>query len=197
LAKEVIGKKTGEKFAYIYKSEDGTATEYNITVDYVAVPELNSSVVAMMGYDNEEEAEKDLKKEAQSEYIIDWLVENSDIKDYPEKEYAELYDAQLNYHKQLASAYGLSVEDYRKQEGLSEKQLETKVKEAMDYELPIYAYARQNKIKITEQDIQNKIKEIAEKSGGEAEAVLEQTPLRDIELQVIKKAVVKAINAEN
>lgn len=200
LSKEIIGKKAGEEFNYIFKSQSGTETEFEVKIEYVSVAELNSSSAGAMGYKDEKEAEEALREKAVFDYVADWLAKNSEIKDYPETEYKELYDAQYNYYRQLASGYGLSVDEYCEREKLSkkdfEKKLEKRVKEIMNFEMPIYAFAKQNKIKITEQDIQNKAKQIAKEKGGEAQAVLEQTPRRDIEFMVIKDFVVDFIMTE-
>jgi len=201
MANEVIGKKTGESFVYNFENIDGNITKFSVTIDYVAVPEFNDISASAMGYESLEEAEKAIKSEAKEAFTLKWLTDNSKINDYPEQEYTELYEARLNYYKQLASGYGLSVEEYYKQEGFSkkafEKKLDKQIKEIMNSEMPVYAYARAKKMKLTQENIDNITKEIAKKSGAKPEAVLEQTPLRDLELSAVTKAVLKEIKAES
>ena len=201
MADAVIGKKAGDVFEYTVENIDGTTTDVTVTVDYVYAPELDDSTAQLMGYKDKKEAEEKLQTKAADEYIIILLEKNSEIKSYPEKEYTELYEVHKNYYKQLASGYGLSVDEYREQEGMNaaefEDMLDKKAKETMKSEMPIYAYARAEKIKITQADIDKTAEEIAKQNGGEAATVFEQTPLRDIELLTLKNAVIKHIKEES
>ena len=197
MANEIIGKKAGDEFQYELVNIDKTTVLLTVKIEYVYLPEFNEASAVLLGFENLEDAEKALEKEALEEYALNWVVKNSEIKDYPEKEYNELLNAQLNYHKQLASGYGLSLEKYREKNGLTEKQfnkqLEKAVKSEMDAEMPIYAFARSKKIELSQEDIDNKLKQLAEQTGVSVEVAKEQTTTREIELLCIKRAVAKEI----
>ncbi len=201
VAKKVIGKKAGDSFDYVYEIGGGAQSNLTVTVDYVRIYELNDSVAQLMGYSDEKDAEQKLKDAAKDEFIINSLVENSEIKDYPEDEYTELYEAKKNYYAQLASGYGNSLDEYLKKEDITQKEfdvmLDEQVKEAMKKEMPLYAIARAEKIKLTKADINKKAEEIAKQNGGTMTAVFEQTPLRDIEALAVKDAVIKVIKEES
>lgn len=201
MSSELTGKKGGDVFEYVFESIDGTTLNLTVTVDYVRVYELNDSTAQLMGYTDKKDAENKLKLQAEDEFIINSLVEKSEIKEYPEKEYTELFEARKNYYTQLASAYGNSLDEYLKKENITKQQFEVMldkhVKETMKTELPVYAYARLQKIKLTQEDINKKAEEIAKQNGGTAIEVFEQTPLRDIELLAVKEAVLKVIKEES
>lgn len=201
MSAELTGKKGGDVFEYVFESIDGTTLNLTVTVDYVRVYELNNSTAQLMGYSDKKDAENKLKLQAEDEFIINSLVEKSEIKEYPEKEYIELFEARKNYYTQLASAYGNSLDEYLKKENITKQQFEVMldkhVKETIKKELPVYAYARLQKIKLTQEDINKKAEEIAKQNGGTATEVFEQTPLRDIELLAVKEAVLKVIKEES
>lgn len=179
IANRLIGKKAGDSFSCKIRNIDGTEVLLEVNVTSVKLPVLTDNVAENMGYGNKELCEKALDAEAYDAYVLKKLRDKAEITDYPQAEYAALYQQKTDYYTSLADGYKMTLEEYKSSKGLSDAQFEEKLKTEvhaeMDAEMPAYAFFRIKKLKVTKQQISDKTNALAEKHNSSAAAVTEQS----------------------
>lgn len=216
----IIGHSIGETFDWNgsfpedYGNDDyaGKDVVFTITVNSISqsiVPELTDEFVNSVSDTSKNvkeykaEVKKQLEKESKENYqnqlnsqVIQKVLENSEVLEYPEDEVEELRDETIEQSKMLAEYLNMEYEDYLQQNGVTveefEKQVENNVKENIKQTMVIKAIAEKEKIKITDEIYEEQLKEMAEAYGYEdVDALKEAAEEEDLKDIVLNNLVIK------
>ena len=105
-------------------------------------------------YESIEAFEKELTKTYAAQQLVDFLVSNSVVLDYPKKEYKLLKGQLEEMELSFLSQYGIEFDTYLKNY-LGFDSREAYIKYTMQAEMAYFAYAQANNIMPTESDIAN------------------------------------------
>ncbi len=192
----IVGHSAGEtfdwngKFPEDYGQPDlaGADVVFTITVNSITVdnvPELTDDLVKTLSEESttveeyREEVKKDLEKESQSSYDATleqnaWqiVLENTEVKEYPEGEVEEYSDSLIQQYKDAAEYYGMEYEDFvQEQMGYAPEDFEAEVKvvaqESVKNKMAVEAIAEKEKIELTDEAYEEQVKTMAEEYGYE------------------------------
>lgn len=152
--------------SYPDQAISGKAVIFTVLVRYVDedVELKPEEYYEKMGYRKYEDYVKNVENRAIKQYLINYVVENSKIKEYPEDEVERIY-------KEFGSAYNNDDEVLNKmleQAGESKEQYENSVMEyyvhpRIDQQLPIYYIFDKEEFSYSEKELQDLTEEIVEK----------------------------------
>ncbi len=136
--------------------------------DYKTVDEYRKSIRKEIQENNETTADQQAKSE-----VFNKVVENCKITGYDEEEAKKLIDDEFERFKQMAdsyAAYGYSYEQVLSLNGYdSEDKLKEGIKEYiknyLEQKMVLYCIADKEKIKVTDEEIEEKVKEYMEKNS--------------------------------
>lgn len=130
---ELIGAKVGNtvevsaKFPENYSSEELAGVNARFVVTINSIAKNPEQVYSLYDFETEDEYKADIKKRTVKQYILDAVIDNSKISDYPKKDSELIGDAIFEFYtdmfKQVYNvdleeyivANGLTVEDYKSQ----------------------------------------------------------------------------------
>ena len=190
----VIGHEIGEtydwngKFPDDYGNTDlaGKDVVFTITVKSIAqteVPELTDDFVKQVSEESanvkeyKEEVKKQLEEDNEQNYedsltqeAWDKVLENTEVKKYPEDEVKEFCDSLIEQYKTAAEYYGQEYEDFiETQMGTTvedfEQQVEDVAKENIKQKMATKAIADKEKIKLDDETYEKELKELADLYG--------------------------------
>ncbi|MEO2237704.1 trigger factor [Dorea sp. YH-dor226] len=190
----VIGHEIGEtydwngKFPDDYGNTDlaGKDVVFTITVKSIAqteVPELTDDFVKQVSEESanvkeyKEEVKKQLEEDNEQNYedsltqeAWDKVLENTEVKKYPEDEVKEFSDSLIEQYKTAAEYYGQEYEDFiETQMGTTvedfEQQVEDVAKENIKQKMATEAIADKEKIKMDDETYEKELKELADLYG--------------------------------
>ncbi|WP_122641625.1 trigger factor [Luxibacter massiliensis] len=193
---QIVGHKTGENFDITVKFPSGyTNAEmsekvavFNITINGISVvhvPDLTDEWVQENSETSKtvEEYKKEVKNQLEESYkksqdselqgsALDALVQNVDVKKYPDGEVEKQLKTIEEYYQSMADAYGLEFKDFAEQYmGLSEEEFDTEAQNsaeaAVKKELACKLLAEKKNLEPSEEEYEKQIKEYAESSGYE------------------------------
>lgn len=215
----IIGHKTGDKFDW-----DGTFPEdygnaeyagkdvtFTITVNKITesiVPELTDDIVAQVSEKSKtvkeykEEVKKLLEEDNETSYqetltdeVWNAVLENTEVKKYPEGEREALEKQLREQYEQMADSYGMEFDDMLTQMGMDEETFTEQAAQAAESsvksQMAVDAIAEKEKIKLDDDTYEEKVKELAESYGYESADDLkkqaEEEDLKDLILSDMVK----------
>lgn len=225
---QLIGLKIGDNkeinvtFPEKYQKEDlaGQPVVFEIKINAISVniiPELTEeNVKELMDYDNiaaykaaiKEEMEQEIKETAEDKNkanIWNKVIENSEIKEYPEEEVDKAVTQLKKQYEEYAKANGATLEQLMELFGMTEEQFNEEMnsygKETVAEKLVYQAIALKENIYVSDKEYEEKLSEYVEEYGfpskeklieNYGEEVVKSTMLRDKVVDfVISKAVAK------
>lgn len=216
----IVGHMTGETFDVNTTFPDpyqnnpdlaGKEAVFTITlskIEEVVLPELNDEFVTMVkGEDSTvDEYKKEIKKilksqaeaQAQSDKeteIMNALMENVELKKYPEDKVKEYKDLMVEQYKQIATSLNLEYTDFLEQYmGMDEeefnKEIDSQIKEYVKQLEVVELIAEEEKITVSDEDISEWLTENAQSQQMTEEALKEQYSDDEIEEKVLNDKVV-------
>ena len=216
----IIGHSIGETFDWNgsfpedYGNADyaGKDVVFTITVNSISqsiVPELTDEFVKSVSEKSKNvkeykaEVKKQLEKEGKENYenqlnsqVIQKVLENSEVPEYPEDEVEKMCVETIEQHKTIATYLNMEYEDYLQQNGFSieefEKRVENDAKESIKQTMAIKAIAEKEKIKMTDEIYEERLKEMAKLYEYEdVDAIKEAFEEEDLKDIVLKELVVE------
>lgn len=213
----IIGHNIGETFDWNGKFPDDYGNEqyagkdvvFTITVNSISqstVPELTDEFVKSVSEKSKNvkeykaEIKKQLEKEGKDNYqnqlnseVIQKVLENSEVSEYPKDEVEKLCKETIEQAKSVAEYLNMEYEDYLEQNGVTEeefeKQIEDNVKANIKQTMVIKAIAEKEKIEMTDEMYEEQLKKMAESYGYEdvdaIKEAAEEDDLKDIALNNI------------
>lgn len=216
----IIGHSIGETFDWNgsfpedYDNADyaGKDVVFTITVNSISqsiVPELTDEFVKSVSEKSKNvkeykaEVKKQLEKEDKENYenqlnsqVIQKVLENSEVPEYPEDEVEKMCVETIEQYKTIATYLNMEYEDYLQQNGFSieefEKRVENDAKESIKQTMAIKAIAEKEKIKMTDEIYEERLKEMAKLYEYEdVDAIKEAFEEEDLKDIVLKELVVE------
>lgn len=214
----IIGHKIGDKFDWNgafpedYGNADyaGKDVTFTITVNKIkeqVVPELTDDFVAQVSEKSKtvkeykEEVKKLLEEDNESSYqdslesaVWDKVLENTEVKKYPDGEKEKLEKQWREQVEQQAEAYGMEFEDMLSQMGVDEdtfnEQVTQVVESGIKSQMAVEAIADKEKIKVDDDTYEEEVKKLAETYGYEsADALKEEAEEEDLKELVLTNMV--------
>ena len=196
----IIGMQVGEtkdlelKFPEDYHSEDlaGKDVVFTVTVNSISrVPELTDEVAdsvvegmtaeayqESVRQDLEDQAKETQKSEAQQK-LIQAVYDNATISGYPEENLQYTIKRATDYYEWLASMYGMTLDDYLTNYGMTQDEFQEKLQpvaeEALGEEMTLLAIAKEENIEVSDEEYQAGLEKYAEAQGADDPATLEET----------------------
>lgn len=218
----IIGHKLGDKFDWKGKFPDdygnteyaGKDVVFTITVNSITekvVPELTDEVVAKLSdsaktvKEYKAEVKKQLEDDAQSTYdnalyseVWQAVLDNTEIKKYPEGEKEKIVKTLTDNYKQMAEAYNMEFADFLEQQmGMTEDDFNTQAEAAAEQsvksKMATEAIAKEEKIKLDDKAYEEQLKQIAEDYGYESVDDLKE----QVEEENLKSTALNNIVVEN
>lgn len=157
---------------YHEASLKGQAVVFTVKINYVGGGEKRTPAdyYKDLGYKTLAEYEAHVKETAVKNYLLDMVMDSSEIKGYPEKELKYLTAAYMNMiSAQIYASQGLSLEDYLKANSKDPKEyeqsvIESDVKPSMDMQMVIFYILNKEDIAITEKQATDYLNEIIKDS---------------------------------
>ncbi|MBE6786933.1 MAG: hypothetical protein E7537_01135 [Ruminococcaceae bacterium] len=208
----LIGKKIGSTvdlnltFPSDYQSAElaGADVVFTVKINYAKTTTAREAedYYKDLGYQKVEDYYENVKNRAIEESLASAVSKASKIKDYPEADLEKLYkfyyDTTANNVK---SQYQMTMEDYFAAIGQSEEDFKStvtvsQIKPLMDQQMLWYLIFDKEKMTLTEEDTENKIKEILARSGDTSLTkadIIEQVGSYYIENIIISEKVFKIL----
>lgn len=142
-----------------YDNEElnGAAVVFTVKVNYVVTedPMEPADYYAELDYESVEAYEAASKETAIKNYIMDTILANSEINEYPEKDLETVYSATKKIvEANVQSSYGIDFATYLSYMGTDEATFkEEQIKPMLDNYLVVYAIADEENFKVEQEDI--------------------------------------------
>ena len=157
-----------------------------------------------LGFKSVKEYEENVKDTAIKNYLYNEIIENSKVNDYPEKDAKFLKDQIIAMFETQLKSYSMTLDSYMAQNNMTKDSfdkyvLENEAYPMMDETMALYAIIDKEKETVTQEDIDNKIKEIIKEQGDSSVTVaqlkeyygdfyFETMVVRDKALELVKKS---------
>lgn len=215
----IVGHAIGETFDWNGKFPDdynnaelaGKDVVFTITVKKIeesVVPELTDEYVQKVSEESDtvdeykKEVKKTLEKQNKETYeqtltgnVWKAVVDNTEVKSYPEDEVDKIYEGLVEQYKTIASYNGADYETMIEQQMQTtveefEKKLRDSAKENVKQTMITKAIAEKEKIKVDDKSYKKQLQELAEMYGYEsAEQIEEEVDKKDLEIIVLNTLV--------
>ena len=178
----LIGKKIGDTvdlnltFPEDYQSTDlaGKAVVFTVKINYVKTDEERKpeEYYKELDFDSLEAYKADVTERAAKDYLLDKVLENSKIKDYPQKDAETIYNAYKNmFDTNIQGQYGIDLATYLSYNNQTEEDFKSsitdeQIKPLMKEQMVLYAVLDKEKIGLTDKDIQYQINETVKDYDG-------------------------------
>nr|WP_317283529.1 trigger factor [uncultured Sellimonas sp.] len=215
----IIGHKKGENFDinvtfpkdYGNEELNGKAVVFTINlkkIEQKELPELNDEFVTMVKgekttvSDYKKEIKSLLKDQAEAQNdsmkesaVTDSLMENVEVKKYPEKKVQNYKDMMTKQYRQIAESVNMEYADFIQQyTGMDEekfdKQMDTQVKEVVKQQEVMALIAKEEEIKVSEKEVDKWLKDYAKAQQTTVDQLKEQNSEEEIKTQVLNEKVV-------
>ena len=220
----IIGHKAGDKFDWNGKFPDdygnteyaGKKVVFSIVLNSITertVPELSDEVVPKLSENakNVEEYKKEVKKrleeEAEQEYknmlyseVWNEVLNNTEIKKYPEGEKEKAQEALKNSYVELAESYDMEFKDFvETQMGITEEDFDKQAAEAAEQsvksKLVTSAIAEKERISLSDEAYKKEIEKIAEQYNYDSvDALKEQVEEEELKATALNNLVVEKLS---
>ena len=195
----IIGMQVGETkdleltFPEDYHSEElaGKDVVFTVTVNSISrVPELTDEVAGSVvegmtaeayqesvRQDLEDSAKESQKSDAQQK-LLQAVYNNATISGYPEENLQYTIKRATDYYEWLASMYGMSLDDYLTNYGMTQdefkEQIQPVAEEALGEEMTLLAIAKEENIEVSDEEYQDGLARYAEAQGLDDPSKLEE-----------------------
>mgnify|MGYP004669850161 CR=1 FL=1 len=195
----IIGMQVGDtkdlelKFPEDYHSTDlaGKDVVFTVTINSISrVPELTDEVAdsvvegmtaeayqESVRQDLEDQAKESQKTEAEQK-LLQAVYENATIDGYPEENLQYTIKRATDYYEWLASMYGMSLDDYLKNYGMTQdefnEQIQPVAEEALGEEMTLLAIAKEENIEVSDEEYEDGLARYAEAQGMDDPSKLEE-----------------------
>ena len=195
----IIGMQVGDtkdlelKFPEDYHSTDlaGKDVVFTVTVNSISrVPELTDEVAdsvvegmtaeayqESVRQDLEDQAKESQKTEAEQK-LLQAVYNNATISGYPEENLQYTIKRATDYYEWLASMYGMSLDDYLTNYGMTQdefkEQIQPVAEEALGEEMTLLAIAKEENIEVSDEEYQDGLARYAEAQGMDDPSKLEE-----------------------
>lgn len=222
----LIGHRVGESFELNLTFPENYTPElagkpavFAITVNSITtytLPELNDQFVQDVSEDAEtvEEFKKNIKKELKEQNAKAartslennaWqiVLDNTEVKKYPKDQVQEQKELLISQYKQLAEVNGLEFADFLSQamNGMTEETFESEAekvaKQTVKQSLAVELIMKQEKLELSEKELDKVMEEYKEKFGFESVDVMKESIGEDALLADIHLSTVKTWVADN
>ena len=167
-----------------YQATDlaGKDVVFTVKVNYVKTTEAQKpeEYFGEMGFKTVEEYNADVKERAINGYLIERVLEKSNVKDYPEAD-VEILKQKLTdiMENSLESYYGMTLADYISQTGSTQESfdkqlLDEQVYPLMSDNMPLYAILDEEKVEVTTAQIDEAVNDMVEDYGEDSGITAEQ-----------------------
>lgn len=186
----LIGKKIGDTvdlnltFPEDYQSTDlaGKAVVFTVKINYVKTDEERKpeDYCKELGFDTLEAYEADVTERAAKDYLLDKVLENSEIKEYPEKDTETIYNAYYNMvDTNIQGQYGIDLATYLSYNSQTEEDFKSsitdeQIKPLMDEQMVLYAVLDNEKIGLTDNEVKAKLDETVKNYDGVSEEKIKE-----------------------
>ena len=168
---------------YDNKELKGADVVFTVTVNSVQTTDgvEPKDIYEDLGYKTLKEYENDVKERATENYFLNLVRSKSEIKEYPDEDVktlkTQIKDALNN---NFTSYYGMSLESYLTQNGMTmidfeNNLLNNQVKPLIAETMPLYAILDKEGVKITNEDLETKLKELVKEYKNSGTSVDAET----------------------
>lgn len=184
-----------------YDNEElkGADVVFTVTVNSVQTTDgaQPKDIYEDLGYKTLKEYENNVKERATEEYFLDFIRSNSEIKEYPDEDVktlkTQIKDALNN---NFTSYYNMSLESYIIQNGMTmidfeNNLLNSQIKPLIEETIPLYAILDKEGVKITQKDIDAKLKELVKEYESSGTSVDAETIKKSVGEYSIENLAVK------
>ena len=179
----LVGSKVGDtveldlKFpeAYIEDDLSGKDVKFIVKINYILtdMERQPEEYYSELGFKSFNEYDKDLKLRATRDYLFDKVIDNSKIKEYPQKEKEYLLDLSIKtITDSIKEKYNISLKEYISSLGKTydeykESLIKDEIEPMLDYQLIMYYIFDKENMSITSEEIDKRIKNTVENYGHE------------------------------
>ncbi len=153
---------------------NGAAVVFTVKVNYVKTDEERNpeDYFKELKFKTLRAYTDDVTKRAVKTYLVDEILEDSKVKDYPSDDVDVMYDGQIkmmdSYYQQY---YGMTLQSLISAQGQTEEEfkksmLEESIYPMMEEQMVLYAILDNEKKKVTSDEVENKITEILKDMSG-------------------------------
>lgn len=182
----------------------GKPVSFDITVTSgtrISYPEITDKIAKDLGFNSKADYDKDVKNRAAQNYFCDFVVNASKVKSYPEHELEYYLEETTNYYEQMCESYGMTFDDFLKNQNMTLAQYEESVKESLKSniasQLVFYSIAQKEDIEITDKATDDFLKSAAEENGVTVDEVKQQISEGDLEFYTLVELVTDFLLEEN
>lgn len=140
---------------------NGAAVVFTVTVNYVTTTTARepSDYYAELGYESLEDYEKYVSETATKNFLLDTVLDNSEIKNHPEDDVDILYDSYKNMiSTQLQSNYGIDYETYLSSVGTTEDEIiKDQIHPMLETYMVLYAILDAENMKVEQKEVTQKL----------------------------------------
>ena len=127
--------------------------------------------------DLEDSAKESQKSEAQQK-LLQMVYDNATIDGYPEENLQYTIKRATDYYTWLASMYGMSLDDYLTNYGMTQEEFQEQIQpvaeEALGEEMTLLAIAKEEGIEVSDEEYQAGLERYAEAQGTDDPSTLEE-----------------------
>ena len=170
----LVGKKIGSTvdleltFPQDYGSTElaGQDVVFTVTINSVKPAKAPEQFYSALGFASVDKYYDNIEEKAIAEALQQAVIDGVKVSDYPQTDVEFLYGKYYeSFEDTLSSTYGMTVDDYLSQTGMTEQQLKEdminqQIKPLMDMQMAWYAIFDKEGMELTEEDKEQSIKEI-------------------------------------
>lgn len=166
-----------------YDSDElaGQAVVFTVKVNYVTTEteQTPAEYYGELGFKTLKDYENDLKKRAVKQFVYEKIADGSTVKDYPADDTETVYNTYYNLVNAQVSSYGMTVEQLISAQGMSEddfknNMLKETVYPEMNRQLIYYAILDNEKMKVTDEEVNDQLKEFKNSMASSSQPSDEQ-----------------------
>ena len=197
----IVGHAFGTKFnlnltfpeSYLNEDLAGKAVVFEVTLhSKKVIPELNTALAQKMGFADVAAYEADLKDRALKQFCFVKVASNFSVIDYPEDEIEIYYNSIVKYYTKMASAYGMTFEQFLAANNATEETYETRITEynikpSMKNEMYLYYIFDKEKLELPKEEIEKQIAAAAESEGTTVAEIKKSSETYAFEVMAVKE----------
>lgn len=202
----LVGAKKGEKrelkltFPKDYDEKfAGKDVVFSVTVNSISrttYPEVDDKIAEKLGYKDLAEYKQELQTVSIFNFVMNSLIDKTKVDSYPDDLIDDLVNQSVEYYKNVATNSKMTLEDYLKNFGYTEKSFREMLKEdnstlltAKEY-LVYYAICdAENLYPDNEQDYNSAIKNLADELDTNVDQIVNNYDERTIEISIVADVV--------
>lgn len=170
----------------------GADAVFTVTVNAVkrTYSEINDEFASAAGFDSVEAYNKDLQDRCVKNYLCDYIINNSTVKELPSDKDGNCYSYHKGYYTDYAEYYGYTFETFLSSYGIDEA---TFKKDILTQEIIMYACFDALGLEVTDEAMNAKIEEVAVANNMTVEEVKKDNGENYIEYMYVNSQVVDVL----